>query len=644
MTRSTKKIEAAALKNVALDGGFWAERQAVNREKTIPAIYHQMDITGRLNSLNVDWNPSKPNPHHFWDSDVAKWMEAVGYSLETHPNPEFERQVDAAVDLMAKAQLPNGYYNGHFLAVEPEKRWTNLRDMHELYCAGHLMEGAVSYAAATGKTKILDVLSKYADHIDETFGPNEGQKRGYPGHPEAELALIKLYRATGDERYLNLSKYFVDQRGQQPIYFDEEARQRGEDPRNYWAKDYRYTQAHVPVREQHTATGHSVRAAYLYSGIADVAYETNDESLVSISKSIWDDLTTHQMYVTGGLGPAHTNEGFTFAYDLPNENAYAETCASIALVFWAQRMFHLDQDSRYIDVMERALYNGVMSGVSYDGETFFYANPLASYPNVNPYALWSGITSDRYYRRSEWFECACCPPNLARMVASVGAYFYSVTPDRLYVHLYGQNQAKFDLNGSTVQIEQQTNYPWDSSIVINIGVEKPTRFDLALRIPGWCRDAQLSINGEAISSQPERGYVVINREWANGDQVSLTLAMPVERILPNPGIRQDAGCIALQRGPVVYCLEEVDNGTELANVTLPPEAELSAEFDAALFGGVGVITGEAMRVEPENWPGGLYQPESAIRLAHKPFSFKAIPYCFWANRQPGEMRVWLRES
>ena len=644
MTRSTKKIEAAALKDVALDGGFWAERQTVNREKTIPAIYHQMDITGRLNSLNVDWNPSKPNPHHFWDSDVAKWMEAVGYSLETHPNAEFERQVDEAVDLMAKAQLPDGYYNGHFLAVEPEKRWTNVRDMHELYCAGHLMEGAVSYAAATGKTKILDVLSKYADHIDELFGPNESQKHGYPGHPEAELALIKLYRATGDERYLNLSKYFVDERGKQPSYFDEEARQRGEDPRNYWAKDYRYTQAHVPVREQHTATGHSVRAAYLYSGIADVAYETNDASLVEISKSIWDDLTTHQMYVTGGLGPAHTNEGFTFAYDLPNENAYAETCASIALVFWAQRMFHLDQNSRYIDVMERALYNGVLSGVSYDGETFFYANPLASYPNVNPFALWSGIATDRHYRRSEWFDCACCPPNLARMVASVGAYFYSVTPDQLYVNLYGQNHATFQLNGSAIGIEQQTKYPWDANIQINVSVDQPTRFDLALRLPGWCRDAQLSINGAAISSQPERGYVVINREWSNGDHISLTLAMPVERILPNPGIRQDAGCIALQRGPVIYCLEEVDNGAELANVTLPPEAKLSAEFDAALFGGVGVIVGEAVRVEPENWPGGLYQPESAIRLTLKPFSFKAIPYCFWANRQPGEMRVWLRES
>jgi len=639
---NTKKIESASLKNVILDGGFWAARQATNRDKTIPAIYHQMELTGRIEALEIDWKPGTPKPHHFWDSDIAKWIEAVGYSLETEPNPEFERLVDHAVDLMEKAQLPDGYYNSHYLAVEPDKRWTNLRDMHELYCAGHLMEGAVSYAAATGKSKILDILSRYADHIDAMFGPDEGKKRGYPGHPEAELALIKLYRATGDERYLNLSKYFVDERGQQPNYFDEEARRRGEDPRNYWAKDYRYTQAHVPVRDQHTATGHSVRACYLYSGIADVAYETNDQSLVNISKQIWDDLTQHQMYVTGGLGPAHTNEGFTFAYDLPNENAYAETCASIALVFWAQRMFHLDQDSRYIDVMERALYNGVMSGVSFDGETFFYANPLASYPNVNPYALWSGITSDRYYRRSEWFDCACCPPNVARLVASVGAYFYSTTSDRLYVHLYGQNKATFDYHGSHLKIEQQTNYPWDGAIEISVKVDKPTTFDLALRIPGWCRHHQVMVNGEMISAKAERGYVVISREWSKNDKVSLVLAMPVERILPNPGIRQDAGCIALQCGPVVYCLEEVDNGGELANVTLPPDAPLKAEFDADLFGGVSVISGEAMRVEPENWPGGLYQPESAVRVARKEFSFKAIPYCFWANRQPGEMRVWLR--
>ncbi len=644
MVSTAKLIEQSSLKHVSIDGGFWAARQATNRDKTIPAIYHQMDITGRLDALHADWQPGKPNPHIFWDSDIAKWMEAVGYSLETQPNAEFERQVDEAVELLAKQQWDDGYLNSHFTAVEPEKRWTNLRDWHEMYCAGHLIEGAIAYAQATGKHKILDVLSRYADHIDARFGPDDGKKRGYPGHPEAELALMKLYHATGEQRYLNLAKYFVDERGHQPSYFDQEAVERGEDPRNYWAQDFRYTQAHTHIREQTTATGHSVRACYLYSGVTDVALETGDARLREVMNLIWDDMTEHQMYVTGGLGPAHTNEGFTFAYDLPNENAYAETCASIALVFWAQRMFHLEEDSRYIDVMERALYNGVMSGVSYEGTHFFYANPLAAFPNVNPYERWSGITSQKHYTRSEWFDCACCPPNLARLVASVGAYFYSTTPNRLYVHLYNENHASFDLGGRNVRIEQQTNYPWDGDVALTVTVDQPTTFQLALRIPDWCRNYTMTVNGSVITSAPQRGYVVVGREWANGDHVTLSLAMPVERIVAHPGVRQDAGQIALQRGPVVYCLEEVDNGSGLAHVAIPNGAALTAEFDPALFGGVSVIGGQAVRSVPELAPGKLYQAEASLIVNRTPFSFKAIPYCFWANREPGEMRVWLRES
>jgi DUF1680 family protein len=641
---SGQRINPPALPDVIIEKGFWADRQAVNRDKTIPAIYHQMDITGRLDSLKVDWNPSKPKPHHFWDSDVGKWMEAVGYSLANHPNAEFERQVDEAGELLAEAQLPDGYLNSHFIAIESEKRWTNLRDMHELYCAGHLIEGAVAYADATGKRGILDTLARYTDHIHTTFGPGEDQKHGYPGHPELELALVKLYRATGNQEYLNLSKYFVDERGQEPHYFDVEAYERGDDPRKYWAKDYRYTQAHVPIREQHTAVGHSVRACYLYSGVADMALETGDQSLVDISREIWEDLTTHQMYITGGLGPAHTNEGFTFAYDLPNETAYAETCASIALAFWAQRMFAIDPDSRYIDVMERALYNGILSGVSYDGETFFYANPLTAFPNVNPYEQWSGIHSAKHYRRSEWFDCACCPPNLARIVAGVGAYFYSSTADTVYVHLYNQNKAHFHVGGGEVNIEQTTNYPWEGNVTLTIKVDKPTTFDLALRIPDWCHSHAITINGMNVDGALEKGYAHFKREWANGDQVALTLAMPVERMVAHPGVRDDAGKIALQRGPVIYCLEEVDNVDRLANVAIPNTSALKVEFDPALFGGVSVITGDAVRVEPGRWSGGLYGRESDVGFTRTPFRFKAIPYFLWANREPGEMRIWVRES
>ena len=636
------------LDKIQIVSGLWGERQATNRNRTIPAIYDQLQETGRWDAWRLDPNREHPNQRKvifmFWDSDSGKWLEAVGYSLHTHPDPELEKQADELINLIASAQQSDGYLNSYFTNLEPENRWANLRDWHEMYNAGHLIEGAVAYFRATGKRTILDVLSRFADNIDTLFGPNEGQKKGYPGHPELELALVTLYRETGDEKYLNLSKYFVDERGQNPHYFDVEARERGDDPDDFWAQTYKYCQAHRPVREQTEATGHAVRACYLYAGIADVALETQDQELTQLSRRLWNDLTSHQMYITGGLGPAHSNEGFTFSYDLPNETAYAETCAAIALAFWAHRMFHIDPDSRYIDVMERALYNNVLSGVSYEGDHFFYANPLTSYPNVNPHEHFSGITSDRYYRREEWFFCPCCPPNLAKIVASIGNYFYSTTADRLNVHLYNQNTANFEFGGHSVQIEQQTNYPWDGSIQLTVNTDNPIPFELALRVPGWCRSYTLEVNGQQRSVTPENGYAIIGRQWQNGDTVTLVLDMPVERMAPHPEIRHDAGHIALQRGPIVYCLEEVDNGARLANVAIPSDAPLQASFDAEMFGGVSIITGDAVRIEPSSWPGEMYQPQSAVEYTQSSSQFKAIPYHLWANREPGEMRVWIREA
>lgn len=644
MIKNIQRLNAAALPKVEIENGFLGERQKTNRDRTIPAIYYQMKKTGRLDAWRLDWQPDQPKPHIFWDSDTGKWIEAVSHSLATHPNHDFEAQIDEVVDLIEQAQQPDGYLNIFYTAVEPDYRWRNLRDKHELYCAGHLMESAVAYYEATGKRKLLDVLLRYSDHIDAQFGPNEGQRRGYCGHPEVELALVKLYRATGEKRYLNLSKYFIEERGQQPHYFDVETQARGEDPRVYWAKTYHYCQAHLPIREQTQATGHAVRVAYLFSGVADIVAETGDSSLLEVCRAVWDDVTQHAMYITGGLGPAHANEGFTFAYDLPNETAYAETCASIGLAFWAHRMFHIDPDSRYMDVFECALYNGILSGVSFEGEQFFYANPLASYPNINPYEHWSGIHTERYYRRSEWFQCACCPPNLARFVASLGTYFYSTTGDTVYAHLYNQNRAHFNLDTGAVQIEQDTQYPFDGTIHFRVKVEQPANFTLALRIPSWCHDFQLHLNGTPLAQNPINGYVHISRAWADGDEVTLTLPMPVERMVAHPQIRQNAGRIALQRGPVVYCLEEVDNGPHLMNIVMPRDAQLTPSFDKNLFGGVGVITGDAFRTEPANGFGsGLYQAQSALTYNQSQLNFKAIPYCFWANRQPGEMRVWLRE-
>lgn len=637
------------LHQVSIKKGFWEERQTKNRETTIPAIYKKMEETGRIKAwtLAPDREPPPYHPvvHMFWDSDTGKWLEAVAYSLTTHPDPELQKVADDLIDLIETAQFEDGYLNTYFPVLAPDMQWKNLRDWHEMYNAGHLIEGAVAYFRATGQRKILDILQRFANLIEKQFGDDDGKKRGYPGHPELELAMVKLYRETGEQKYMDLATYFINERGQQPHYFDIEMEARGERPEDFHQKTYRYCQAHAPIREHEGATGHSVRACYLYAGLADVALETGDQELLDVSRRIWDDLTQHQMYVTGGLGPTNTNEGFTFAYDFPTETAYAETCASIALAFWAHRMFHLDPDRRYIDVMELAIYNGSLAGVSYDGDEFFYANPLASYPNVNPYDSFSGITTDQYYRREEWFYCPCCPPNLSRLIASIGEYTYSQLDNRVYVHLYHDNTVSLEVNGRSLTLEQSTRYPWDETVKLTVGVDNPIPVDIALRIPGWCYEYELSVNGEKQDAVAlENGYAIVSREWADGDTIELTLSMPVERVLPHPEVRQAAGQIALQRGPIIFCLEEVDNGPRLANLVIPESSKLEASFDANLFHGVTVITGEAVRIEPKRESSDLYRHRSQESLSETSTTFKAIPYYLWANREPGEMRVWIRSS
>lgn len=644
MITRTERPRPVTLQNVSITGGFLGSRLDINRTVTLPTIHHQSQITGRFDAWKLEWKPGQPDkPHMFWDSDAAKWIEAASYSLITHPDPQLEQQIDEVIDLIEQAQQPDGYLNIYFTVVEPENRWKNLRDWHELYCAGHLVEAAVAYYRATGKRKLLDIMSRYIDLIDQIFGPNEGQKRGYPGHPELELALIKLYEATGEQRYFDLCQFFIDERGQQPHYYDIEARERGVDPKtDYWARDYRYTQAHVPIRDQTEMVGHAVRACYLYAGAADIAIATGDEALTDALRRLWSNMTEKQMYVTGGIGQTTTNEGFTFDYDLPNETAYAETCAAIALMFWGHRMFHLDPDSRYTDPMERALYNGVLSGFSLDGTHFFYANPMEAYPHVSPYNHWATILNGPVpYERSEWFFCACCPPNLARLLASLGQYFYSVDEDKAYVHFYGSSTAQMTVAGQAVRLEQQTNYPWDETIQITVHPDQAARFTLALRVPGWSRDARIQVNGQAIAPAIHKGYAHIEREWQPGDVVTLTLPMPVERMQAHPSVRQNAGRIALQRGPVVYCLEQVDNGADLAQVVIPRDSQLTARYEPDTLGGATVISGEASRITPAEWSGGLYQP--AAPPDAQAFTFRAVPYCLWANREPGEMRVWVRE-
>ncbi|MBN1342516.1 MAG: glycoside hydrolase family 127 protein [Phycisphaerae bacterium] len=635
--RHPHRLTSVPLTDVEFRDVFWAPRIETNRSTTLNIEYEQCKKTGRIDAWR--WRAGRRHkPHIFWDSDVAKWIEAAAYSLATRRDRGLERRIDAVVEMMAEAQGADGYLNSHFQLVEPEKRWSNLRDWHELYCAGHLMEAGVAYEQATGKRKLVDVMCRYADYIGKVFGRGPGQLRGYPGHEEIELALVKLYRATGREGYLRLSKFFIDERGKRPHYFDIEARRRGEGPESFWARSYAYNQSHVPVREQAEVVGHAVRACYLYAGMADVAAETGDKTLLRACRRLWRNLTERRMYITGGIGPTAANEGFTVDYDLPNESGYAETCAAIALVFWAHRMLHLEADARYADVMERALYNGVLSGVSLDGQRFFYANPLTAYPGMAAFTP-PHVTT----KRQAWFGCACCPPNIARLIASLPGYAYSQSKDAAWIHLYAAGEACVRVGDHEVTLRQRTRYPWDGRVRISVHPEAPSRFTLALRIPGWSRGATLKVNarGVRVDAITTGGYAKIERRWTRGDTVALNLPMPVERVEAHPRVRQDCGCVALQRGPIVYCLEEVDNGRDLGDIALPAKARLRARMDRGLLGGVVVITGEALRRDGSVWGGELYR---AVRSKPRRVGIKAIPYCVWANRAEGEMLVWIREA
>ena len=613
---------------VTIADEFWAPRLETNRSATLPIEYEQCRATGRLEAFKLNWQPGQePVPHIFWDSDVAKWIEAASYSLTTHPDARLAALLDEVAALVASAQQPDGYLNTHYTVVEPGRRWTNLRDRHELYCAGHLIEAAVAHFQATGQRTLLDVACRYADHIGTVFGPEPGQKRGYPGHEEIELALVKLYRSTGQRRYLGLSQYFVDERGRQPYYYDLEARARGDDPSAYWAKTYAYLQAHQPVREQERVVGHAVRAMYLYSAMADLAAETGDVNLLQACRRLWQHLVTRNLYLTGGIGPSSQNEGFTGDYDLPNDSAYAETCAAVGLVFWSHRLLQLTGEGGYADVMERALYNGALSGVSLDGTRFFYVNPLASRGQ---------------HHRQPWYDCACCPPNIARLLASLGQYIYSTAADTVAVHLYVQGRAQLEVAGQALVVRQTTRYPWEGQVDLTLQLAAPADFTLKLRLPGWCRGARLAVNGVPEASEPllERGYIAIRRQWQPGDRVRLELDMPVERVYAHPEVGQDVGAVALQRGPLVYCLEQADQAEPLRRLRLPAGTPLASHFEPGLLGGVVVITGSALTADEAGWDGQLYRAQAP---SPRSCDITAIPYYVWDNRAAGAMQVWLPE-
>lgn len=630
-----RKYSSVTFSDVKVTGPFWHERLETVLTRTIPSQHDKLESHGLLASLKLPQPVPPltiPRNHHnfttqiFWDSDVGKWIEAASFALSHRRDEAVEDRIEAIIDDLEAAQAPDGYLNCWYLGREPEKRWTNLRDNHELYNAGHTLEGAVAYFHATGRDRLMKIMMRYMDHIAETFGPNEGQRKGYPGHQEIELALVKLYHACGERKYLDLATWFINQRGTQPHYFDAEREARGEMLESFIQKTYEYNQSHLPVREQTKVVGHAVRAMYMYAAMADLAAEHADDGLRAACEVLWRDVTETRMYVTGGFGPSASNEGFTTDYDLPNDTAYAETCASVAMVFWAARMLNLDLDGQYADILELALYNNSLAGLSRDGEHYFYDNKLES---------------DGTHQRWDWHPCPCCTMNVSRLVASVAGYFYSVAETEIALHLYGGTETTLAVAGGNARITETSNYPWSGEISVAVDPQGCGEFTLALRVPGWARDAGATLNGAPIDmSAVERGYLRITRFWEAGDVVALSLPMPVDRLHAHPDVRHDAGKVAMRRGPLVYCLEQQDNDVPVKRLRLPVGETPQSEWRADLLGGVTVLKSAAMVEDAANWGTALYRTDAAPEL---PCTLTAVPYYIWCNRGPNPMQVWLRE-
>jgi len=654
MEKVVLKTKTLPLNKIQINDPFWSYYINLVRDVVIPYQWEALndripdaEPSSAIKNFKIAAGEEEGEFHGmvFQDSDVAKWLEAVGYLLSVERDEELEKIADGIIDIIAKAQLEDGYLNTYYTLKEPGKRWTDLSECHELYCAGHMIEAAVAYYQATGKRKILDVVIKFADHIDDVFGKEPGKLRGYDGHQEIELALIKLYEVTSNDKYLRLSQYFLEERGRKPHFYEEEFEKRGGTyhwPDSWMIRNKEYSQAHKPVSEQDKAVGHAVRYVYMCTGMAHLAAETGNREMYEASKRLWNNMVSKNMYITGGIGSQSHGEAFSTDYDLPNDTVYAETCASIGLIFFAQRMLQVEPNSQYADIMERALYNTVLAGMGHDGKSFFYVNPL----EVEPHACESNhIYHHVKPTRQRWFGCACCPPNVARLLASLGQYIYTVRENTVYTHLYISGQAEIELDDNRrLILEQDTNYPWSGNIQFTIKADQETELTLALRIPDWCENAEISINGElkSVSALMIDGYAMIKGTWKTGDQINLVLSMPVVRMKGHPLVRHTAGKVALQRGPLVYCLEEADNGQNLHQILLPSDRNLEIEEDENLLGGMKVITGEAIKRKTENWGEALYKPN--IHLETESVSIKFIPYFAWANRGLGEMQVWVNEQ
>ncbi len=626
-------INGVPFNAVTLNDQFWLPKIEVNRTVTIPASFKKCEETGRIENFNLAAKKEGKflTTFPFDDTDIYKIIEGASFSMSVHPDPALDHYVDSLITIVAKAQEPDGYlYTAR--TINPDhphdwsgsERWVNESNMsHELYNSGHLFEAATAHYQATGKRNFLNIALKNADLLCTVFGP--GKRNDAPGHEIVEMGLVRLYRITGEKKYLDLAKFFIDCRGKKI------------DPkRAYW-------QDHEPITQQDEAVGHAVRAGYLYSGVADVAALTGNKEYLNAIDKIWDNMVSKKFYITGGIGSEHDGERFGDNYSLPNLTAYNETCAAIANVYWNYRMFLLHGNAKYIDVLERSLYNNVIAGVSLDGKAFFYPNPLECDMHYK-FNQGGSIT------RQPWFDCSCCPTNICRFLPSVPGYIYAQTKDGLYINLFVQSSAKLTIGKTLVNISQQTQYPWDGNIKINIAPAKKNQFAVYLRIPGWAENKpvpsdlysyltpsaeaiSIKVNGKIEQYTTKNGYAVIDREWKKGDVIEYSLPMDIHRVVANSNVKDDQNQVALERGPIVYCIEGTDNvSTSLNGVILPDHAKLNASFDASKLRGIEQITGEAISFSP-NADG------SAIESKRQ--TFIAIPYYTWDNRGANKMKVWI---
>jgi len=607
------RLRPVSISKVRLEDSFWAPRLKTLGEVTLPIQHQICEETGRL--FNFRRAAGKETGDFqgafFNDSDVYKWVEAAAFYLAYSYDEKLSNLVIQVVDDVISAQDEDGYLNSYFTFERKKDRWTNLKDMHELYCAGHLMQAAVALYRATGERRLLDAACKFAEHISSIFGV--GKRLGTSGHPEVEMALVELYRTTGKQAYLDLARFFLDNRGKGLVGGDQ------------------HHIDHKPFRELTEIVGHAVRSLYLNCGATDIYLETGEKQLWDRLLRLWRSMTERKMYVTGGVGSRHAGEVFGDDYELPNFRAYAETCAAIANVMWNWRMLLATGDARFADIMELALYNGVLSGISLDGKNYFYINPLA----------------DRgKHRRRRWFGCACCPTNIIRILASLPGYIYSVSDEGIWIHLYIQSKASIDVEGNTVTVEQRTNYLWSGEIDISLQPESEASFSLYLRIPGWCRKAKIYVNDRELETEIKPGeYFEVHRVWKPNDRVRLSLSMPIERLVSHPSVLENTDRVALKRGPIVYCIEQADNPDfDVWNMVLPLDIPLKEEWAAELLNGVMIIQGEALVIETENFKNSLYKPVTDISFKTRKVRFKAIPYYAWANREPGPMIVWIRST